>query len=145
MKRIRIDRAAATANPSPIFEGAVHTQNLVAEGDASLLRVTAVTFEPGARNRWHRHTTDQVLVVTEGAGIVATERDELRVEPGDVVLIPAGERHWHGAGPDQSFTHLSILTPGHMTIEDEGADRPSTGITAPRPASSAFARIGGRR
>ena len=116
MKLIKQDVAAALPNPSPVFEGRVRTQNLVAEGDAELLRVTAVTFEDGARNKPHRHTTDQVLVVTHGRGIVATEREELRVGPGDTVLIPAGERHWHGAEPGHDFTHLSILTPGQMTV-----------------------------
>jgi quercetin dioxygenase-like cupin family protein len=116
MKLVRIDRSEATYSPSPIFVGPVATQNLVAEEDAELLRVTAVTFEDGARNRWHRHTTDQVLVVTEGAGIVATEAGEVHVEAGEVICIPAGERHWHGAQPGRTFTHLSILTPGHMDI-----------------------------
>jgi quercetin dioxygenase-like cupin family protein len=117
MKLIKQDRAAATANTSPIFEGSVRTQNLVTDDDAELLRVTAVTFESGARNKRHHHTTDQVLIVTDGRGIVATDAEELHVEPGDVILISAGERHWHGAEPDQDFTHLSILTPGKMTIE----------------------------
>ena len=123
MKLIRQDAAAATPNAAPIFEGTVRTQNLVAEGDADLLRVTAVTFVDGARNRLHRHTTDQVLIVTHGRGIVANEEEELRVGPGDVILIPAGERHWHGAEPGQAFTHLSILTPGEMTIEESSEGR----------------------
>lgn len=127
MKRIRIDRAQALPSPSPIFVGEVVAQNLVPEGDAELLRVTAVTFENGARNRWHRHTTDQVLVVTEGRGIVATGAEELRVGPGDVVFVPAGERHWHGAEPGERFTHLSILTPGEMTIDEAPAAAPSAG------------------
>ncbi len=118
MKLIRQDEAAAVPNPSPVFDGAVRTQNLVAEGDAALLRVTAVTFDDGARNKRHRHSTDQVLVVTHGRGIVATEDQELRVGPGDVVLIPAGGLHWHGAEPGHSFTHLSILTPGQMTVAE---------------------------
>lgn len=122
MKRITIDRGAATPSPSPIFVGDVLTQNLVAEGDAELLRVTLVRFENGARNRWHRHTTDQVLVVTEGAGVIATDDEELALAPGDVVLIPAGERHWHGAQPGASFSHLSILTPGQMSIDDGNGD-----------------------
>jgi quercetin dioxygenase-like cupin family protein len=60
-----------------------------------------------------------VLVVTYGRGIVATESEELHVSPSDVILIPAGERHWHGAEPGQDFTHLSILTPGAVTIDED--------------------------
>jgi len=118
MRLIQQDEAAATRNPSPIFVGEVVTQNLVAEGDAALLRVTAVTFRDGARNRLHHHASDQALVVTGGRGIVATETQELRVGPGDVVLVHAGERHWHGAEPGHDFTHLSILTPGEMAIDE---------------------------
>jgi len=118
VKRMRLDRAAAAPSPSPIFVGPVRTQNLIADGEAESLRVTAVTFEDGARNRWHMHTTDQLLVVTEGHGVVATEGQELDVAAGDVILIPAGCRHWHGAAPGQSFTHIAILTPGEMTLEE---------------------------
>ncbi len=118
MRLIRQDLARAVPDDSPIFVGEVLRQNLVAEGDASLLRVTAVTFRAGARNKLHRHTTDQVLVVTAGRGIVATEDEHLRVSAGDVVLVPAGERHWHGVEAGADFTHLSILTPGEMTIEE---------------------------
>lgn len=118
MQMIQQDQAKAVPSADPIFTGVVRTQNLVAEGDAALLRVTAVTFEEGARNRPHRHAADQVLVVTHGRGIVAGERETFHVGPGDVVLIPAGERHWHGAEPDQEFTHLSILTPGQITIAE---------------------------
>jgi quercetin dioxygenase-like cupin family protein len=116
MHSLRQDRAAAAIDRSPIFVGEVLRQNLVGDQDAELLRVTAVTFRHGARNRLHRHTCDQVLVVTDGRGIVATQSDELHVAPGDVILIPAGEAHWHGAEPGADFTHLSILTPSELTV-----------------------------
>ena len=116
MKLIKQDAAAAAPNPSPVFEGDVVTQNLVAEGDAALLRVTSVTFRDGARNKPHRHSTDQVLVVTDGRGIVATDEEEYRVGAGDVVLVPAGERHWHGAAPGHTMTHLTVSTPGTTTM-----------------------------
>jgi quercetin dioxygenase-like cupin family protein len=118
MKVIRHDPATASRDEAPIFVGEVHRQPLVTDGDATLLRVTSVTFRDGARNRLHHHGADQVLVVTAGTGIVATEREEVRIEPGDVVLIPAGERHWHGAIPGADMTHLAILTPGEMTIDE---------------------------
>ncbi len=118
MKRMRQDRAQAVADAGDIFIGSVLRQNLVAEGDAPSLRVTAVTFDDGARNRWHHHSTEQVLVVTHGKGIVASEHETFHVTPGDVMLIPAGERHWHGAEDGESMTHLSILIPGEMTIDE---------------------------
>ena len=105
-----------------MFIGDVRGQNLVAEGDAPSQRVTAITFVDGARNRWHSHSTEQVLVVTDGECIVADADGEHEVTVGDVILIQPGERHWHGARPGKSMTHLSILLPGTMTIaEDQSA------------------------
>ena len=118
MRLIRQDETKAIPDASPMFLGEVVRQNLVAAGDAALLRVTAVTFRNGARNKLHRHGGDQVLVVTHGRGIVATESEQHRVSPGDVILIPAGEGHWHGAEAGSDFTHLSILTPGELVIEE---------------------------
>lgn len=119
MRRFRQDRADATRDTSEIMLGEVYRQNMVTDQNAPSLRVNAITFENGGRNRWHRHATEQVLVVTHGAGIVESESETFHVTPGDVVLIPAGERHWHGAEDGQSMTHLAILLPGEMTIDDE--------------------------
>lgn len=122
IRRVRIDRGQANLSENPIFEGSVAIQEIVNDALGELLRVTAVTFENGARNRPHRHSTDQVLVATSGSGFVASDGDTLPLEPGDVAFIPKSTRHWHGAQPGAAFTHLSILTPGHMEIDE---DRPS--------------------
>lgn len=119
VRRITITRDAAKPATDPIFVGPVAIQEIVNDAAAELLRVTAVTFEDGAENRPHRHTTDQVLIVTAGDGFLATDDERLPLAPGDVALIAAGTRHWHGAAPGSSFTHLSILTPGHTTIADD--------------------------
>lgn len=121
IRHVRVERGQATPSHDPIFVGPVAIQELVNATQASLLRVTAVTFEDGARNRLHRHGADQVLIATSGKGYVATESERHELEPGDVALIPAGTRHWHGANPGVAFTHLSILTPGHMEILDDAA------------------------
>jgi quercetin dioxygenase-like cupin family protein len=102
---------------SDMFVGQVTRQEIVTDDDAELLRVNSITFHDGARNRLHHHACDQVLVITHGLGIVATEEAERLVERGDIVLIRAGERHWHGARPGETMTHLSILTPGPMTLD----------------------------
>jgi quercetin dioxygenase-like cupin family protein len=118
MKIIRQDLDAAKRADNPtMFTGDVRMQNLVAEGDAPSQRVTAVTFLDGARNTWHRHTTEQVLVVTHGDGIVADRDGEHAITVGDVVLIEPNEHHWHGARPGSDMTHLAILLPGRMTVE----------------------------
>lgn len=118
MRIARHDPSMGTPDSAPIFVGQVMRQSFVSDDDAELLRVNSVTFLDGARNKLHHHAADQVLVVTHGLGIVATESEERLIEPGDVVLIPAGERHWHGARPGESMTHLSILTPGPLTIDE---------------------------
>ena len=114
----RADTTGVPRSDNPIFVGEVAAQTIVDDDAAHLLRVTAVTFRDGARNRWHRHSADQVLVITAGLGILSNETGEHPVESGDVVLISAGERHWHGARPGETMTHLSILTPGELTITD---------------------------
>ena len=121
IRHIRLDRSQSAPATDPIFVGPVSTQEVVNEALGELLRVTAVTFDEGAVNRPHRHTTDQVLVATSGTGFVATNHERYLLEPGDIAFVPAGTRHWHGANPDTTFTHLSILTPGHTEIEDEGS------------------------
>lgn len=118
MKRVRQARSDATRNTSEIMVGEVFTQPLVTEDDAPSIRVTSVSFENGGKNRWHTHTTEQALIVTSGNGIVANESEEFYVTVGDVVLIPPGERHWHGAVPGDEMTHLAVLLPGEMKIDD---------------------------
>jgi quercetin dioxygenase-like cupin family protein len=121
IRHVRLDRSQGAPSANPIFVGAVSIQEVVNESHGDLLRVTAVTFEDGAVNRAHRHTTDQVLVATSGSGFVATDEERHDLEPGDVAFISAGTRHWHGANADTSFTHLSILTPGQTRIDDDEA------------------------
>lgn len=103
--------SARSTEHDPIFIGDVTKQSLVTDDDAELLRVNSVTFHAGARNRLHHHAADQVLVITDGFGIVATETEAHEVSAGDVVLVPAGERHWHGARPGATMTHLSYSDP----------------------------------
>lgn len=90
-----------------------------------------VTFEPGCRNNWHIHHADQgggqMLLVTAGQGYYQEWGKEARkLQPGDVVHIPAGVKHWHGAAPDTWFQHLAIEVPGENcrtewceTVSDE--------------------------
>jgi len=79
------------------------------------LAALQVNFSPGARTVFHTHTHPQILYVTKGKGIVATEKEEVVVGPGTLVLFPAGENHWHGATKDSEFSHISITTPGKTT------------------------------
>ena len=109
-------------NAGDIFIGAVDSQPVVGD-EARDLRLTEHTFRDGARNRLHTHTTDQILIVTAGEGIVATEHEERAVRAGDIAYIPAGERHWHGAKAGTDMTHLAILGAGKTFIVAD--DRPA--------------------
>lgn len=123
---MRIERLSPdkrTPGGGEIFIGSVDSQPVVGD-EARDLRLAEHTFKNGARNRLHTHTTDQILVVTAGSGIVATEREERPVSAGDVAFIPAGERHWHGAQPGKDMTHLSILGAGKTYIVAD--DRPAS-------------------
>jgi 4-carboxymuconolactone decarboxylase len=69
-----------------------------------------VVFERGARTAWHTHPLGQVLIVTAGTGRVQRWGDAIdEIRQGDVVWIPPGQKHWHGAGPNTSMTHIAIL------------------------------------
>lgn len=76
-----------------------------------------VTFEPGCRNNWHIHHADkgggQILLCVAGSGWYQEEGKPARsLNPGDVVVIPAGVRHWHGAKKDSWFSHIAVEVPG---------------------------------
>ncbi len=76
-----------------------------------------VTFEPKCRNNWHVHNADkgggQILICVGGRGYYQEwGKPAVEMKPGDCVNIPAGVKHWHGAAPDNWFSHLAIEVPG---------------------------------
>ena len=75
--------------------------------------VANVTFEPGCRNHWHiHHGGGQILLATGGRGYYQAWGEEpCELLPGDVVEIPAGVKHWHGAAPTEWFSHIAIEVP----------------------------------
>ena len=85
--------------------------------------VANVTFEPGCRNNWHIHHGDkgggQILLCTAGRGYCQEWGKEAQeLHPGDVVAIPTGVKHWHGAAKDSWFTHVAIEVPGEKTSNE---------------------------
>src|SRR5437868_8616533 len=101
-----------------IFTGDVTLGTLAGEDTGERLRLNLVHFAPGARTKWHRHSFEQGLLITEGKGIVATEEHEHVVEAGDAVVIFAGEKHWHGATNSSAMAHISIGQPGDTEVLD---------------------------
>ena len=81
------------------------------------MTVANVTFEPRCRNNWHIHKAEsgggQILLCTEGEGWYQEwEKPARRLRSGDVVEIPAGIKHWHGAAKDKWFSHIALEVPG---------------------------------
>lgn len=122
IERPTADQRRPNPNEDGIFDGAVDSQTVIGD-EARDLRLAEHTFKNGARNKLHTHTTDQILIVTAGEGIVATEHEQRDVRAGDIAFIPAGERHWHGAKPGADMTHLAILGNGKTFIVAD--DRPA--------------------
>jgi len=91
------------------FTGAVQVQELFPADDPSRTSGGKVTFEPGARSAWHTHPLGQILIVTDGTGWVQQWGGPIQeIRKGDVVRIPAGVKHWHGATPSTAMTHIAI-------------------------------------
>jgi len=113
MKVHRTPPSSARAGEKEFFLGEVSVQPIVSPGEG--LDIILVRFSPGARTYLHTHAVPQVLHCVEGRGILATRSEQNLVERGDVVHIPAGEEHWHGATKDSHFVHLSIRPPGESS------------------------------
>ena len=95
--------------PAQNFTGSVQVEMLFEAVDPSHASGGTVTFEPGARTAWHSHPRGQILIITTGTGRVQRWGDPIEeVRAGDVVRIPAGQKHWHGASPRASMTHIAI-------------------------------------
>lgn len=101
------------------FVGQSYLNMLTTEGVA----IGNVTFEPGCRNNWHIHHANkgggQILLCTAGRGYYQEWGKDVReLFPGDVVIIPAEVKHWHGASPNSWFAHLAIEIPGDSTSNE---------------------------
>jgi 4-carboxymuconolactone decarboxylase len=95
--------------PAENFTGRARVERLFDARDPSHASGGSVAFEPGARTAWHLHPRGQILIVTAGTGRVQLWGGPVEeIRAGDVVRIPAGQKHWHGAAPRTSMTHLAM-------------------------------------
>lgn len=96
--------------PADYFTGTVRVDPLFHTPAPARGLGAGVTFEPGARTAWHTHPLGQTLIVTAGCGWVQRWGGAKEViRPGDVVWIPPGEKHWHGASATTAMTHIAIV------------------------------------
>jgi quercetin dioxygenase-like cupin family protein len=119
LRLVTIDQPLGEVSDWDIFRGEVRYQPLVRPEDAEILRSAHITFRPEARTVWHHHECDQYLIITNGHGIVATEEQRLEVRQGDIVIVPKGIKHWHGAAPGSHMSHISVLTPGDEILHED--------------------------
>jgi len=119
MKLIRVDQVAKEPWVDEIFTGPVTLQSIIGRDLSENFLIQQVNFSKGVRNKFHSHSTEQILIVTEGEGIVATDKEEITVRPGDIIYIPAGEKHWHGATKESTFSHIYVMSPDLKIIQLE--------------------------
>ena len=109
IKITRSDSLQSNQGSAQYFTGSVQVQQLFPASDPSSTSGGRVTFEAGARSAWHTHPFGQVLIVTEGTGWIQQWGGSIEeIRKGDVIWIPAGVKHWHGATPNTSMTHIAI-------------------------------------
>lgn len=95
--------------PASYFTGTVWQDPIIEAPEPARLRAVVVMFEPGARTAWHTHPLGQTLYVTAGTGRFQTFGEPIQsIGAGDVIWIPPGEKHWHGAGPETMMTHIAM-------------------------------------
>ena len=105
----RIGSQPSSKGPDDWFTGTVRIDPLFQANPPARSAGASVTFEPGARTAWHTHPLGQTLIVTAGCGWVQREGGSIEeIHPGDVISIPPGEKHWHGAAPTTAMTHIAI-------------------------------------
>jgi 4-carboxymuconolactone decarboxylase len=110
-RKMQITRSGAEPRqgPAEYFTGSVRIDTPIKGSAPARVSGGIVTFEPGARTAWHTHPLGQTLIVTAGAGWVQIEGGPKEaIGPGDVVFIPAGVKHWHGATATSAMTHAAV-------------------------------------
>ncbi|QIL41522.1 cupin domain-containing protein [Pedobacter sp. HDW13] len=91
------------------FSGAVYLQPLIESDSLNQNNVGNVTFEPGARSKWHAHPAGQILLVTGGVGYYQEKGNQkIILRKGDVIKCPPNIPHWHGASADIAFCQVAI-------------------------------------
>jgi quercetin dioxygenase-like cupin family protein len=109
MNIIRSGSQPSTKGSSDYFTGIVRLDMPFKGTAPARVGGATVTFEPGARTAWHTHPLGQTLIVVSGMGWVRMEGGPKQdIRAGDIVWIPRGEKHWHGATATTAMSHIAI-------------------------------------
>ncbi|MBI1342151.1 MAG: cupin domain-containing protein [Terrimonas sp.] len=99
------------------FTGDAYLQMLIAADSINLTTVGNVTFEPGARTKWHSHPGGQILLVIDGVGYYQEQGQPKRIlRKGDPIKCPPNVSHWHGASPDTAFVQVAVTNNEKGTV-----------------------------
>src|SRR6476660_3813688 len=105
----RVGSQPSVKGPADWFTGTVRIDPLFQADAPSRASAASVTFEPGARTAWHTHPLGQTLLVIAGCGWAQREGGPIEeIRPGEIVWVPPGEKHRHGATPTTAMTHIAI-------------------------------------
>lgn len=118
MKIVHIEESQATLDPQlqNHLEGDVRIQRLFSAQETNGKDILMVFFGPGGRTAPHVHQQGQILHITYGTGVVDIEEEQRIVKAGDVVIIPPGAWHWHGATQGTAMQHLAYQSPEQSDI-----------------------------
>lgn len=106
---MRVGSQPSTAGAAENFTGSARVDSRFKGSGPARISGGMVTFEPGARTAWHSHPLGQTLFVASGVGLVQHWEGEIQeIRPGDIVWIPPGVKHWHGAAPAVGMSHLAF-------------------------------------
>lgn len=105
----RVGTQASVKGSADYFCGTVRIDSPFHGTTPARIGGASVSFEPGARTAWHSHPLGQTLIVTAGSGRVQSWGGPVQaIHPGDIVWIPPGVKHWHGAAASTAMTHIAI-------------------------------------
>lgn len=91
------------------FTGTAYLQMLIDADSLNSISVGNVTFEPGARSKWHMHPTGQILLAIDGVGYYQEKGESKQIlHKGDAIKCPPNTPHWHGASEDTVFVQVAI-------------------------------------
>lgn len=99
----------SSVGPAENFTGSVRVDDRFKGSGLARISGATVTFDPGARTAWHTHPLGQTLIVTAGVGLVQEWDGPIQeIRPGDIIWIPPGVKHWHGASPTVGMSHIAF-------------------------------------
>lgn len=105
----RLENGSFKPAPAEYFTGKAFVKILVAADGLTNCNISEVAFDAGSRNNWHTHPSNQILMVKEGICYYQEEGKDLqKVNPGAVINILPGVKHWHGASPTEPMFHIAI-------------------------------------